>query len=184
MGDKKDVRTVRTVAALKNNLKELLMEKDFEKISVRKLCDKSDINRRTFYLHYDSIDDLLAEVLEEISLEFIEYTKGYDHFAEIDRIVADYFHFTNAHPLFEKLNVDAGLAYIREKITSNVTSKISLQFKKVAAAEYFAKKALAVYLNSNTVNMYRLWFMNKDTVPMDKAISLASALIQSGLRAV
>ena len=31
------------------------------------------------FLHYESIDDILNEVLSEMANDFLEYTKGYDH---------------------------------------------------------------------------------------------------------
>ena len=37
----------------------LLEKKDFEFISVKEVCDKAGVNRSTFYLHYENMDDLL-----------------------------------------------------------------------------------------------------------------------------
>lgn len=39
----------------------LLEKKDFEYITVKEICDKAGVNRSTFYLHYDSMTDLLEE---------------------------------------------------------------------------------------------------------------------------
>ena len=57
----------------------MFLDLDYEKITVKELCEKAMINRRTFYLHYESIDDILNEVLSEMANDFLEYTKGYDH---------------------------------------------------------------------------------------------------------
>ena len=35
---------------------------DYEKITVRELTDRAMINRKTFYLHYETLDELLEEV--------------------------------------------------------------------------------------------------------------------------
>ena len=42
----------------------LLEEKDFEYITVKELCKRADVNRSTFYLHYENMTDLLAESIE------------------------------------------------------------------------------------------------------------------------
>ncbi len=42
----------------------LLEKKDIEYITVKEICEKAGFNRSTFYLHYESIDDLLNETLE------------------------------------------------------------------------------------------------------------------------
>ena len=40
---------------------ELLEEKDFAYITVKEICEKAGVNRSTFYLHYETVNDLLAE---------------------------------------------------------------------------------------------------------------------------
>ena len=50
----------------------LLEKKDFEFISVKEICDKAGVNRSTFYLHYENMDDLLKETIELINRKFNE----------------------------------------------------------------------------------------------------------------
>jgi AcrR family transcriptional regulator len=61
----------KTKKLLGDTLVKLMSEKDFDKISVKDLTDKLDINRGTFYLHFKDKYDLLEqkenEVLEEFS---------------------------------------------------------------------------------------------------------------------
>ena len=63
--EKVDLRVQRTKKVLKDNFKDMLLNMDYERITVKDLCEKSMINRRTFYLHYDSIDDLMKDVLND-----------------------------------------------------------------------------------------------------------------------
>ncbi len=49
---------------------ELLSEKDIQYITVKEICQKAGVNRSTFYLHYETIDDLLEETYEYIENEF------------------------------------------------------------------------------------------------------------------
>ena len=44
----------------------LLDSKDFELISVKEICETAGVNRSTFYLHYDNVNDLLQETVEAI----------------------------------------------------------------------------------------------------------------------
>lgn len=52
---------------------ELLEQKDFEYITVTEICKKADVNRSTFYLHYETIGDLLSECLEGMNDHFFWY---------------------------------------------------------------------------------------------------------------
>lgn len=53
----------------------LLEEKDFDYITVKEVCLKAGVNRSTFYLHYESMNDLLDESLAYI---FSQFTSRYD----------------------------------------------------------------------------------------------------------
>lgn len=54
---------------------ELLEEKDFEYITVKEICKKAGVNRSTFYLHYETVADLLSESVEYINKLFLDYMK-------------------------------------------------------------------------------------------------------------
>lgn len=47
----------------------LLDKKEFEYITVKEICEKAGVNRSTFYLHYESTADLLAESIEYLNAE-------------------------------------------------------------------------------------------------------------------
>lgn len=51
----------------------LLEQKDIEYITVKEICEKAGFNRSTFYLHYESIEDLLNETLENTINKLIKH---------------------------------------------------------------------------------------------------------------
>lgn len=67
----KDRRVRKTQKAIKEGFASLMLEKSIQEISVRELTELVDINRSTFYLHYQDIYDLLLhiedETIEEVS---------------------------------------------------------------------------------------------------------------------
>ena len=50
-----------TAARMDEACLKLLEEKDFAYITVKEICEKAGVNRSTFYLHYETVNDLLAE---------------------------------------------------------------------------------------------------------------------------
>lgn len=52
---------------------DLLAEKEFEYITVKDICKRAGVNRSTFYLHYETIADLLDESVEYMSDSFLKY---------------------------------------------------------------------------------------------------------------
>lgn len=64
-------------ARLMNEALLLLLEnKDYEYITVKEICSKAGVNRSTFYLHYETIDDLLQETIEYIKKQFFNSFNG------------------------------------------------------------------------------------------------------------
>lgn len=51
----------------------LLEKKDIEYITIKEICNKAGVNRSTFYLHYESINDLVEETMNYINKKFMDY---------------------------------------------------------------------------------------------------------------
>lgn len=64
-----------TAARMDEAFLECLEAKDFEYITVKEICQKAGVNRSTFYLHYETIDDLLSESVEYMNRRFLTYLK-------------------------------------------------------------------------------------------------------------
>jgi AcrR family transcriptional regulator len=61
-----DRRVRRTRRALHEALIELVLEKNYERISVQEILDRADVVRSTFYAHYQDKDGLLFSSFEEM----------------------------------------------------------------------------------------------------------------------
>lgn len=51
----------------------LLENKDFSYITVKEICEKAGVNRSTFYLHYETIGDLVSESVSYLNEQFLAY---------------------------------------------------------------------------------------------------------------
>ncbi len=61
----------------KTALIELMQVKPFHKITIKEICEKADLNRTTFYLHYVDQQQLLDDIINELkekTAEFISTT--------------------------------------------------------------------------------------------------------------
>lgn len=64
----KSVSKYQNTAELMDQALLLLLEtKEYDYITVKEVCAKAGVNRSTFYLHYESLDDLLIESVEYIT---------------------------------------------------------------------------------------------------------------------
>lgn len=74
-----DVRVKYTKMIIEKSFVELLKVKQLNKITVKELCDLSEINRSTFYKYYDDIFDLFDKMIAKSKVEFhnlIQEMKG------------------------------------------------------------------------------------------------------------
>lgn len=68
--NKSESKYYNTAVVMDEALLLILENKDYEFITVKEICQKAGVNRSTFYLHYESMNDLLEEAIEMINQEF------------------------------------------------------------------------------------------------------------------
>ena len=71
--NKSESKYFNTALRMDEALLALLEEKDLEYITVKEICRQVGVNRSTFYLHYETISDLVNEALEMINQRFLSY---------------------------------------------------------------------------------------------------------------
>ena len=57
-----DIRVKKTKRAIQKAFIALLREKPIEKITVKEIAERAEINKTTFYSHYETLDALTAEI--------------------------------------------------------------------------------------------------------------------------
>ena len=68
--NKSESKYFNTALLMDQALLSLLEKKEYEFITIKEICQKAGVNRSTFYLHYENIDDLLVETIEMINKRF------------------------------------------------------------------------------------------------------------------
>ncbi len=88
----------------------LLEKKDIDYITIKEICDKAGLNRSTFYLHYESINDLVEETTNYINKKFTDY------FNENERDFIDKINSSSSEnlKLIEEKHLTPYLSFIKE----------------------------------------------------------------------
>lgn len=71
--NKNESKYFNTAVKMDKALLELLEKKDFEYITIKEICALAEVNRSTFYLHYENTSDLLKETTQYITDSFLSY---------------------------------------------------------------------------------------------------------------
>ena len=69
--NRSESRYFATAARMDEAFLTLLAKKDFEYITVKEICEVAGVNRSTFYLHYETMSDLLSESVSCMNEQFL-----------------------------------------------------------------------------------------------------------------
>lgn len=75
--NKNESKYFKSAGKMQSALISLLDKKNFELITIKEICEEAGVNRSTFYLHYDNVNDLLTETVEAVYRDF------FDHFGTL-----------------------------------------------------------------------------------------------------
>lgn len=71
--NKSESKYFHTALRMNEALISLLEKKDLEFITVKEICETAGVNRSTFYLHYETISDLMNETVEMVDKRLLSY---------------------------------------------------------------------------------------------------------------
>ena len=135
--NKKDRRIEKTEYVLVNSLAALMHSKNIKDISVKELCEYANVNRGTFYLHYNDIYDML-DTIENTLIIHLE-----NIFLKYDNINAENFPYPVFHDIFQLIDSSSDL--ILALIGPNGDISFIMKIR-----ELFHHKCLENWLSSHT----------------------------------
>lgn len=182
MTKKIDLRILKTKEAIKNTFTKMLLEMPYDKITIKELCERALINRKTFYLHYSSIDDLLEEFQNELTSEYFEKIKDYDHIQNVDKIIETFFTFSEEKgKVYEKINCNSNYNYIQKQTTNKLSIKSQDNFKSIQKFDEATQNIILAFINSAILGVYKKWIQDGKKIPVDKIIKITTTLVKTGL---
>lgn len=177
-----DLRVIKTIEGIKAAFEELICEKEYETITVKELCDRARINKKTFYHYYETLDYLLAEMQAEISAKFLERIKDYDLPEDLDKVNREFFLFASEQgPAYEKITCGGTYHMIRDRMTTRVNSEGWNKSKKYQKLSDFEKKILMGFVNDSVLNVYKQWVEDGKNTPLEEVIALTNKVVLGGV---
>lgn len=71
-GVKMDPRIRKTKASIRDAFVRMMQKKEYEAITVTDIAENAQINRKTFYAHYESKEQVFTQIVEEMFLDLFE----------------------------------------------------------------------------------------------------------------
>ena len=180
--NKEDLRIQRTRNAISKTFAEMLQNMNYEKITIKQLAELANINRKTFYLHYNSLDDVLEELLQE---RIDEYARNFPSSAEqnLPRLIKDFFLYCGEENVFlQHIICDKSCSLIHAKILRKFRN---LESKKNENREFkYRQNIIDAFLETALLGIFRQWVADEKRIPLDDIIVLATQLVCNGMHGV
>lgn len=179
---KNDLRYIKTHALIRSVFQEMLLEMEYPKIAIKELTERAQINRKTFYLHYETMDDLLAELQEEMGNRFLAEIKDYHVPNDLDKIVRAIFECAEANgDLGEKILCSVGHTSVGRNLANNVNMQTWQFSDRIQNCDPLEQNIIITYLTTSISEIYKRWVEDNKQIPFDKIVSLATHLISQGI---
>ncbi len=182
-----DRRVLRTRRAIREALLRLLTERDYRKITVTDLTREAGIDRKTFYLHYRTIDDVISEALEEetshIVAELHEELKRGGNPSDVARLfmrmerafVPDV---EQQRRVLANVSPDGFLTYLETPLRNAL---VDLDFLGLTGIDETHRDYCATFFAAGLTAMYRRWLLDDSDLPIEDLAELASRAMMGGI---
>lgn len=178
-------RVRKTQIAVESALLELLKEKKLSQITISELAERADINRKTFYNNYSSIEDVLTSIESKITSFIFDSlpqtltpeSDGYILvlFQKLASVVEPYKEILNQ--IFSQNNIIPFQKRMDEKIIPYIEQNL---------ASHNIDKRLTPYINLYIVhgvfNIFTEWFSKESDLTANQIAQLAYNLTISAMK--
>lgn len=177
-----DLRVQRTINSIKKAFEEMICEMDYENITVKELCSRAMINKKTFYYYYPSLDDLTAELQSVMSQGYIQKISHYRIPEDLDKINREFFLFSASQgEVYEKITCSSKYNGIRDKMISRVMSSTWEKASIIQLLDEPHRNILLRFIQTVSVEIYCQWVSDGKTIPIEQVIEMSNQLLCSGV---
>ena len=183
-----DRRVEKTRNAIINAFKEMIIEKDFNEITIKELAERANINRKTFYLHYESMEEILFDVTVELSEQVFESlnNKGFfnPNVIGITPLIETINELINSnYELTRKLISANSYRFFSRNIKDLIKDAVIRKIKKHIDMSEYKMNLVGDFIASGLSKLLKDWFENP-LLTINEVSAFASNLIYGGIKGI
>lgn len=180
-----DLRVRKTREAIRRTFEEMILEMDFEDITVKELAKRARINRRTFYLHYETLDCLLSELKGELTQKYIERTRELERPRDMDKLTREFFLYSEElGELGERITCSGTYRGISRELTNDIMEQTWEKDRPRPEQDPYRRRVVMEFVSQGTLAVYRQWVAEGKKVPIEQIIEITAALVCRGLEGI
>ncbi len=178
-----DLRVVKTIEGIKAAFEALIVEKSYEEISVRELCEKARINKKTFYHYYETLDVLLKERQTELSMAFSRRISAFRLPEDLDKVIRAFYYYSEEQgPAYEQILYSGSVRAARDEVLGNIRGNLWNSYEHFRCLPEYDRRLLLGFVNGAVLNTYLYWLRSGKTVPIDDMIGMTNRIVVNGVK--
>ena len=181
---KEDLRVIKTKEIIRNTFKNMILEMDYDYITIKELTERAKINRKTFYLRYESLDDLLLEIQNSLANNFIEKQVSYTNLEDMKYLIGLFFESANKDPLDERILCSGSYRNISDRINKKVMDYRKKTNRGAFSDNEAYENIIFAYYGANSAIIYRQWVADGKKLSLEEVKELAIKLVCHGLESI
>ena len=172
--------SLRSKKLITDALVELLDEKTLDKITVTDIVKKADINRGTFYAHYDNVSDVVTNIFESAfsiiraSIQGIHDDMAFDTgimLQELQIVMENDFQF------YQKIFSSDINMKVYEQISHVLISYVYDHEAEISNVSHADFVFYTSFYSGGIIKLYRDWFIGELPMTFDELTERASVLL-------
>lgn len=190
-----DKRVLRSRRVMVEAFERLLASKRYEGISVTDIAREADVDRKTFYKHFGSIDGLLAYMLDRHVEEIVDnahallFHNGERIDQGLDRRLQTFFDVVNVSIMRNiSLNRRVFECVPFDLLSSCVKASMREELRRYGALPREMPEEMVEYCLSfvfgGILSAYRRWMVSDGDVPIETVSCAVSALVTRGIASI
>lgn len=177
-----DLRVQRTINNIYQAFEDLICEKPYAKITVTELSRRAQINKKTFYRYYETLDDLLAELQARYEQGYLEETKDFRYPRDLEKSVKTFFTYSAKQgEAYDRITLSSNYSGIRQEMIDQVMNHTwgeSAEFNRLTK---WQQKILFDFIVSTGLNIYQQWVLDGKKQEIVEVINEAQRLMRGGV---
>jgi AcrR family transcriptional regulator len=187
---KTDPRVRRTRRLLRDALVSIILEKDYASITIKHITERAEVAYITFFRHFESLDQLLMEILDEGLAELLNHIESLAKQSETSaleiegRLIFEYIQ-QNAD-LFRILFKSQSVTRVRKKVVRNIAAIFQKSCLPLARSDNpVATAILSNHIATSLLALIEWWLDNNmKPAPAQMGVIYKSLIIDSTVAAV
>lgn len=173
-----DIRVTKTIRDIHATFERMMCEMDYHDITVKELCERVPVNKKTFYRYYETLDFLLVEFQEGMVSAYLERVEDLRIPEDLETITREFLAFAAERgEVFERITCADSHNALQSQMEAGV-----LERHGGGAAKDPERSLLMAFVTQSTLAIYRQWVADGKLVPAERVADMAAALVCNGAK--